>query len=254
MAEIFHVVVYQPIYNGLALIISFIPGADVGIGIVAITLLVRLVLFPLSLLAIKSQIAMRRIDPDLKAIREKYKDKKEELGKKTMQLFRENKINPFAGFLLLLIQLPVIIGLYTVLLRFEAAQVSFDPAVLYPFVHAPDHASLFFLGILDLTGKSILLAVIAAATQFLYAKLLAPPKAATKPSGTPSFQESFASSMQLQMQYVFPVLLGVIAYFTSSAIALYFVTSNVFSVLQELVVQRVHGKRRDSGNHTRASQ
>ncbi|MBI1754828.1 membrane protein insertase YidC [Candidatus Azambacteria bacterium] len=203
----------------------------------------RLVLFPLSLSAIKSQIAMRRIDPELKAIRAKYKEHKEELGKKTMELFRNNNINPFASFLLILIQLPVIIGLYSVL-RIEATQVSFDPSVLYPFVHAPEHASLLFLGMLNLTGKSLVLAVIAGFTQFLYARLLAPAKAATpKPAGGPSFQEDFASSMQTQMQYVFPVMLGAIAYFASSAIALYFVASNVFSVLQELVVQRLHGKR-----------
>jgi YidC/Oxa1 family membrane protein insertase len=244
MAWLFHIAVYQPIYNALAFIVSALPGGDVGIGIIAITILVRLALSPLSLSAIKSQIAMKRIDPALKALREKYKDDKEAVGRKTMELFRENKINPLAGFLLILIQLPVIIGLYAVL-RAEAKQVSFDPSLLYPFIHAPAHASLLFLGILNLTGKSLLLAVIVAATQFLYARLLAPSKTPASPKAAQgaSFQEDFASSMQLQMQYVFPLLIGGIAYFASSAIALYFVASNTFSILQELVVQRIHGKR-----------
>lgn len=245
MAALFHTAIYEPIYNALAFIVSVVPGGDIGIGIIVITIIVRIILFPLSLSAIKSQIAMKRIDPALKEIREKYKDDKEAVGRKTMELFKENKINPLAGFLLILIQLPVIIGLYTVL-QAEAKQVSFDPSFLYPFVHVPAQTSLLFLGILDLAGKSLLLAVIVAITQFIYARLLAPAKTATAPKSPdkkPSFQEDFASSMQLQMQYVFPLLIGGIAYFTSSAIALYFVASNVFSILQELVVQKVHGKR-----------
>ncbi|MBI3573944.1 membrane protein insertase YidC [Candidatus Kaiserbacteria bacterium] len=241
MAYLFHVAVYQPIYNALAFLIGLVPGGDVGIGIIGITLLVRFILFPVSLSAIRTQIEMRRIDPKLKALREEFKADKQELGKKTMELFREHKINPLSGFLLVLIQLPIIIGLYTVL-RSEAKTVYFDPSVLYPFVHAPAHASLLFLNSLDLTGKSVLLAGIAALTQFLYAKLLATPKA-IKPASGGSFQEDFASSMQMQMQYIFPIVLGAIAYFASAAIALYFVTSNIFSVLQELVVQRIHGKR-----------
>ncbi len=243
MAYLFHVIVYQPIYNALAFIIGLIPGGDVGIGIVLITLLVRFVLFPLSLSAIRTQIAMRNIDPELQALRTKYKDQKEELGKKTMELFKANNINPLAGFFLILIQLPIIIGLYTVL-RNEAHQVSFDPSVLYSFVHAPAHASLIFLGLLDLSGKSLLLAAIAALMQFLYARLLKPTNPPAAPAaGAASFQQDFSRSMQMQMQYVFPIVLGAIAYFASASIALYFATSNTFSVLQELVVQRIHGKR-----------
>ena len=243
MAYLFHVVIYQPIYNALAFIISLVPGADIGIGIVVITILVRLVLFPLSLSAIKSQIQMRRIDPELKELDQKYKDDKQELAKKKMELLKQNNINPFAGVLLILAQLPVIIGLYTVL-RSEIKSLNFDPTVLYSFVHAPEHASLIFLGFLDLAGKSIVLAVIVAGTQFLYARLLKPSQT-TKPvpSATPSFQEDLANSMQMQMLYIFPILFGFIAYFASSAIALYFLTSNVFSIAQELVIQKLHGKR-----------
>lgn len=242
MAFLFHVIIYQPIYNALAFLVGVIPGSDIGIGIIGITILVRLVLFPLSLSAIKSQIGMRQVDPKLKALREEYKDNKEELAKKTMQLFKEYKINPFAGFLLLLVQLPIIIGLYAVL-RIEAKTISFDPSVLYHFVHAPPHVSLVFLGVLDLAGKSIVLALLVALTQFLYAKLLAPPKSPEPKAGKRSFQEDLMDSMQLQMRYVLPIVLGVVSYAASSAIALYFLTSNIFSVLQELVVQRLHGKR-----------
>jgi YidC/Oxa1 family membrane protein insertase len=240
MAGLFHTLIYQPIYNALALLIGFLPGGDVGLAIIAITVLVRLILSPLSLSAIRTQIAMRRIDPELKALQAAYKDDKETLGKKTMELFRENKVNPLASFFLILIQLPIIIGLYAVL-RAETKGLSFDPSVLYSFVHAPAHASLLFLGFFDLAGKSLALAAVVAITQFIYAKLLSPSTPAAASKG--SFQEDLSKSMQMQMQYALPVVLGVVAYFASSAIALYFVTSNTFSILQELVVQRIHGKR-----------
>lgn len=243
MVGLFNAIIYHPIYNALAFLIGIIPGGDVGLAIITITILVRLILFPLSLSAIKSQIAMREAEPALKEIREKYKDQKDEVAKRTMEIFKERRINPFASFLLLFIQLPIVIGLYAVL-RGEAHAVSFDPSILYPFVHAPAQASLLFLGFLDLTGKSIVLALLVAATQYLYARLLAPAKPASpSPEGGRSFQEDLSQSMQLQMRYVFPLILGVVSYAASSAIALYFLTSNVFSVLQELVVQKLHGKR-----------
>ncbi len=242
MASLFHVGIYQPIYNALAFIIALVPGYDVGVGIVIITLLVRLVLFPLSRAAIKTQIAMRAAEPQLKVLREEFKDSKDELAKRTMELFKEKKINPFSSFLLIFIQLPIIIGLYAVL-RNETKALSFDPSVLYSFVHAPAHASLMFLGFFNLAGKSILLAVIVAITQFAYARLMPVPTAQkTEPGKTPSFQDDLAKSMHVQMRYVFPLVLGVIAYAASAAIALYFVVSNLFSIGQELAVRRENKK------------
>lgn len=240
MASLFHTAVYQPIYNALAFIIGIVPGGDVGVAIIIITLLVRFVLFPLSLTAIKTQISMRAIDPELKALRVELKDNKEELARRTMALFKENNINPFASFLLIFIQLPIIIGLYTVL-RSETKIVSFDPSVLYSFVHVPTHASLLFLNVIDLAGKSILLAVAVAATQFIYARLMTPALATKDTSGKQaSFQDDLTKSMHLQMRYVFPIVMGAVAYFASSAIALYFLVGNLFSVGQELFVRRIH--------------
>lgn len=239
--SLFHQFVFQPIYNTLALLISVIPGGDVGFAIIAITLLVRLVLFPLSVSAIKTQIAMRGIEPELKTLREKLKDNKEELARQTMAIFKVNKINPFASFFFILLQFPIIIGLYAVLTS-ESKFVSFDPAVLYSFVQAPAEASLVFLGFIDLAEKSIILALIVAITQYIYARLMVLPQPEKKEGGKPSFQEDFAKSMNLQMRYVFPVLLGVIAYATSAAIALYFVVSNLFSIGQELAIRRMHAQ------------
>ncbi len=242
MAGLFHSFIYEPIYNALAFIVSVVPGGDIGIGIVGITLLVRLILFPVSLAAIRTQIAMREIDPKLKALRAELKDNKDELARRTMTLFKDNKINPFASFLLIFIQLPVIIGLYAVL-RSESKSVTFDPTLLYSFIHAPMNASLIFLGVINLAEKSIILALIVGATQFIYGRLIAP-KIAAKSGGAASFQDDLAQSMNLQMRYVFPLMLAGIAYYASAAIALYFVVSNCFSIGQELFVRKIHNGKR----------
>lgn len=243
MAAFFHSAVYQPIYNALAFLISAVPGGDVGVAIVLLTVVVRLVLFPLSMSAIRTQMSMRRIEPALRALREKFKDKKDELARQTMQLFKDNKINPFSSFLFILVQLPIIIGLYLVL-EHETKVVSFDPSILYSFVQVPAHASLTFLGILDLTGKSMLLALIVAVTQYIYSKLMSPPPPKKEQGKVASFQDDLARSMHIQMRYVFPVVIGVVAYVASAAIALYFVVSNLFSIGQELAVRRMHhGKK-----------
>lgn len=248
MADLFHAVVYEPIYNALAFFVNLIPGGDIGLAIVGVTILVRLVLFPISWTAIKTQMTMRKIDPLLKEMREKYKENKEELAKRMMALFKEHKINPFASFFLILIQLPVIIGLYLVLQN-ESKVVSFDPAILYSFIPAPVETSLNFVGLIDLSEKSILLALIVAVTQFIFAKLMMPPTQPKKEGVEPSFSEDLQRSMSLQMQYVFPILLGIVAYATSASIALYFVVSNTFSISQELFVRRMHNeKRSDSTN------
>jgi YidC/Oxa1 family membrane protein insertase len=240
MAELFHTAVYQPIYNALVFLVGAIPGGDIGIAIIILTVVVRTILFPLSLTAIKTQMTMRRIEPKLKALREELKENKEELARRTMALFKDHKINPFAGFFLILIQLPVIIGLYLVFQN-ESTALSFDPALLYSFVSLPDSVSFLFLGFVDLAGRSIPLAIIVAATQFLFARLMMPPAPPEKKAGEEaSFQEDFQRSMSIQMRYVFPIILGVIAYIASASIALYFVVSNIFSIGQELLVRRMN--------------
>jgi YidC/Oxa1 family membrane protein insertase len=130
--------------------------------------------------------------------------------------------------------------LYRVFLS-EAAGKGFDAAGLYSFIHAPLSVSFSFLGIIDLTGKSIALAVIVMLTQFVYARMLTAKK--PDPKEPASFQTDLARSMHLQMRYVFPILMGIIAYAVSAAVALYFVVSNVFAIGQELAVKklRTHG-------------
>lgn len=239
IAASFNAYIYHPMYNALAFLISVVPGGDVGLAVIILTVLVRIILFPLAFSASRTQRAMRAVDPELKALREKLKDNKEALARETMALFKKNKINPFASIFFIVVQIPIIIGLYWVFSA-EGASLVFDPAILYSFVEVPSAASLMLFGVFDLSGKSIVLSVLVAVTQYFYASLLMP----IAPVSTgKSFQDDLSKSMHIQMRYVFPLILGVIAYAISGVIALYFLVANIFGILQELVVKRLHDKQ-----------
>ena len=234
MAELFHTFIYQPIYNTLALFINVIPGGDVGIAIIVLTLVVKFALFPLSLKALRTQAAMREIDPEMKRIKKEYEKDPQEQARRTMALLKEKKVNPFASVFLILIQLPIIFGLYFVFLN-EGTNGGFDQSVLYSFITNPEHASFMFLGLISLTGKSIALALLVAVTQYINGKIMQFPE----PQGEAgSLSHDMAKSMQLQMRYVLPLVMGFVAYIISAALALYFLVSNLFQLFQELYVRR----------------
>lgn len=177
---------------------------------------------------------MREIEPHLKELKEKHKDNKEKQARAIMDLYRENGINPFSGFLLLLIQLPIIFALYYVFWK----GLPFDQSIIYPFLSNPDMANFNFLGFIDLQEKSFILALIAAVTQYFQINLSLPKAAPKKDGEKESFQEEFTRNMGTQMRYVFPVMVFFIAFAISSAIALYWAVSNLFMIGHEMVVKR----------------
>ena len=232
IGDLFHTAIYLPLYNGLIFLIDVVPGGDVGIAVILLTILVRTILFPLAHQAIKTQISLRLVTPKLEEIQKKYKENKEEQVKQTFALYKEYGIRPFTPILTLLMQIPIIIGLYFVFLN--AGLPHIDAASLYSFVPIPEAPQMDFLGFIDMAGKSIILAALAGITQFVYAKLSFP----APDKGGEGFKHDFARSFHIQVLYVFPVLMGVLAYSISAAIALYFVVGNLFSIMQELLVHR----------------
>ncbi|MEQ1561663.1 MAG: YidC/Oxa1 family membrane protein insertase [Nitrospira sp.] len=232
----FHTFFYNPIYNALVFIVSTIPGGDVGLSIILLTVLVKLILFPLSLKAARTQLLMREIDPLLREIKEKYKENKEEQALKTLALYREKNVNPFAVILLTFIQIPIILGLYFVFFNEKLPIINTD--ILYSFIHAPEQVNLILFGIFDVSKTSVILGVLAGVTQFLQVRLSMPKPAPLKEGVTPSFSDDFARSMQMQMQYVLPVIITGVALSVAAAISLYFVVSNLFAIGQELYIKR----------------
>lgn len=232
LTNIWNTVLYNPLVNLLAFLISVIPGGDLGVAIILLTLLVKLILFPLSQRSLQSQAKMNLLAPELKKIKQSTLSK-EEQAKKTFELYKEHKTNPFSGCLLIIIQIPIIFALYYVFLK----GLNFDNGILYSFVKAPINLDMTFLGILDLTQKSLFLAILAGISQFFQAYLMPKPNISKSEQGN-SFQESFTRSMQMQMKYIFPIVVVFIAYNISSAISLYWVTSNIFSIGQQLYVNK----------------
>jgi YidC/Oxa1 family membrane protein insertase len=237
ISETFHAVVYTPLYNALIGILSIGSWVDVGVAVIVLTLCVKTLLFPLSLKASRTQRAMKKIEEPMKEIREKYKDNREEQGRKLLELYREHNINPFSSIIVVFIQLPVILGLYFVFYKGGLPVV--DTTLLYGFVHEPVQISMQFLGMVDMAGKNAVLAVLAGLTQHYQAHISLPAVGPRKENAT--FQEDFARSMQTQIKYVLPVIIVFVAYVASAAVALYWITSNIFAIGQEMYVRRHFG-------------
>lgn len=232
LSNLFHTVVYVPIYNLLIFLVDVVPGGDVGLAVVLVTVIVKLVLMPLSLSAAHTQRRMKLIEPKIKELREKYKDDKQQQALQTMALYREHNLRPFASILGALIQLPIIFALYFVSRK---ALLAADPALLYSFVHVPATLSPQFLGIFELTGHNIFLAVIAALAQFALAYFSIPVPPPSKGGGA---AEDFGRVLSLQARFVLPLVIGAVS-FTSGAVALYFITSSLVGLVQEAVVRRM---------------
>lgn len=234
MIDFFHTVLFTPIYNLLMGLTAVLPAHDIGLAVVVVTIIVKVLLMPLSFSALRTQRAIRVLEPKLKELREKYKDDKEKQAREMMALYKEHKINPFAGFATLLIQLPIIISLYWVFV--SSNLLSVDMSLLYAFVPVPDTISPVFLGIFAVTGASIILSILAALSQAAYAWLAIPMPERSK-DAKPNMQADFGRAMAIQMRFMLPIFIGIAAYLTSVAVALYFITSNLVSLVQELIVR-----------------
>lgn len=238
-STIWHTFFFDPVYNGLVFFIDVVPGGDVGIAIILITVVVKSLLLPLSIKAVKTQHVMRQIEPELKALKEKFKDKREEQARAMMDIYKKAGINPFASIFLLFLQIPIIIALYFSVARgggIPLPDINID--LLYSFIPNPATVSMSFLGFIDIAARSLPLAALAGITQFIHARLAVPVSAPKEDGAAPNFKEDFARSMQIQMRYVMPVIIFVFAYSISAAIALYFTVSNIMSIGQEFVVRK----------------
>ena len=237
MSYLFNLFFYQPLYNGLIFLIGVLPWADIGIVVIVFTCVVKFILFPLSKKSVITQIKMKEIQPELDAIKEKYKENKQEQALKVMALYKERKINPFSGILLIFIQIPIIFALYFVFLKGGLPEIKTD--LLYSFIKIPSQINISYLGFMDITQKSYLMAFLAAFTQFFQVKFAIPK---TKKTNTKqnSFKDDLAKSMSIQMKYILPIIIFFISRGLPAVVALYWTTSNLFAIGQEFYLRRSH--------------
>ncbi|MEI8061838.1 MAG: YidC/Oxa1 family membrane protein insertase [bacterium] len=233
---------YHPLYNGLVYLIGVVPYHDVGIAVVVLTLVVKFILFPLSKKSVVTQIKMKQLDPELKALQAKYKDNRQELSQQLLTFYKKNQLNPFSGLFLILLQLPIIFALYKVFYSGDIHII--NTTILYSFVGIPAAINTIFLGIFDLAIKhSLFLSIFVGITQFIQAQLVVPPHDKTKPIDPKDMGQNLARSMNTQMKYVLPVFVAFISYSLASLVSVYWITSNIFAIGQELYFRKTIKKK-----------
>ncbi|SCI28895.1 MULTISPECIES: YidC/Oxa1 family membrane protein insertase [unclassified Romboutsia] len=187
-----------------------------GWSIIAFTILVKIILLPLTIKQTKSTKAMQDIQPKLQEIQEKYKNKPEKQQQEIMKLYQEAKINPLAGCLPLLIQMPIIIGLFSVLR---------DPVAygVFPDASAFDAANTGFLWLSSLTSTHhIEMGILSGVSAYVMQKVMTPPDQAQGPMKTMTY---VMAAMSFYWGYTFP-----------AGLALYWTVSNLFSIAQYYLI------------------
>lgn len=230
MSHFFQLILTQPMFNGFVALYNLIP--DVGVVILIITILIKLILYPLTKSSIKSQKALTDLQPRLNELKEKYKDDKQRVAQETMKLYKENHVNPFASCLPLLIQLPILIALYYVLQSVLKGN-QFD--LLYPFLHNPGSINKISLGLFDLEKSSYVLAALAGGAQFWQSKMMTR-KRPDKPVAPGAKDEDTMAMMNKQMLYLMPIMTVFIGISLPAGLTLYWFLSTLFTALQQLVM------------------
>jgi YidC/Oxa1 family membrane protein insertase len=227
MLALYHQIIYQPLLNLLIWGYNSLPGHDIGIVIIVLTILVRLVLAPAMHKQIKSQHAMTKLQPKLDELKEKHKDNKEAQSRAMMELYKEHNVNPFSSCLPLLIQLPILIALYQV---FSGA-LNGNLDGIYHFVHNPGSINPNFLHIINLAKPNIVLALLAGLLQFWQARMLTAGQ--TKKATDPT-----AKAMQLQTTYLLPLVSVFISWRLPAGLPLYWVVTTLFAIGQQYYIMK----------------
>lgn len=258
MGEIFNHVLIYPIINILVVIYSILAaiGAPFALGfsIIILTLLIKFITYPLTSAQLASATKMQRIKPHLDKLKDKHKNDAKRLQQETMMLYKEHGVNPAAGCLPLLIQLPIFIALYQVLIQIVNADTQRTlinvNKVLYPFVpHLQKAWDANFFGVSLATNPSqwekagiILLAIpiTTAGLQFIQSKMMMPKKdiAEKDVKKESSKSDDFQSIMQTQMVYFMPLMIGFFSYTFPVGLSLYWNVFTLFGIIQQYQIQK----------------
>lgn len=237
MIYLYTILIYQPIFNALVWFYNVIPTHDIGLAIIAITILVRAILYPLMAHSLKSQKSMQAIQPKIKEIQLRFKNDKEGQAKEMMKLYKEEKVSPFSSCLPLLIQLPILIAVYHVFQK-GINSTGFD--LLYPFVSHPGTINHISLGFLDVTKSSPYLAVLAAIAQYWQTKMMLVKKP-PQPTGKVlegAKDEDMMAQVNKQMVYTMPLLTLFISWSLPAGLAMYWLLTTLITGLQQLIILR----------------
>ncbi len=258
--NIFELFIVQPIFNLLLFIYSIVPYADFGIAIIIFTIIIRFAMWPLVVKQLHQVKAMRKLQPELAKIKKASKGNRQLESMQMLELYKKHEVKPFRSILILLIQLPIFIALFQVIQIFTTHRDSIDKFT-YGFMQVfepvkqlianPSNFNEKFLGVIDLTQHAIttqgisvfliVLAGVAAYTQFLISKQTSPtvnPKRirdvlAAAADGKEPDQAELNAAVMAKMVKILPVFMFFIMINLPGALALYYVTSNIFAAIQQ---------------------
>lgn len=236
-----HQIFVQPLINLIVLLYA-LPPIDFGLAIIYLTILVRLVLWPLQTKTLRNQKALNKIQPEVKQIQQKYKNDPQKMQAKVMELYKEKEVNPLSSCLPSLIQLPLLFALFYAIRPFgnpEFINLSNPDAglwqELYPWVESLGYVksalasgfSTEMFGIINLAEKSVIFALLAGAAQFVQSKMMMPKQ------HLDDTQKAMSS-----MIYIFPVLTVIIGLTFAAALPLYWFVSTVILAGQQYWIMR----------------
>lgn len=233
MSYLYHTIIYYPLLNALILFIDILPQHSLGWAIVLLTIIIRIIFFPFYHKSIIAQEIMKQIQPKTKEIQKKYKNDRKKQGEELMKLYRQYRISPWSSFTYMLIQLPVLIALYQILIHLNIHST----IGIYHFIHIPSTMATLFFGLLDLHQKSLLIGILAGAFQFLQSKVMEKRTNRIKKDNSqnqvPNSQQTMANFSK-QIMYFMPLVTFFIAWRLPAGVGLFWTVMTIFNVIQEL--------------------
>jgi YidC/Oxa1 family membrane protein insertase len=266
IGDAFHTVLFVPIVNLLVALYHIFNYVhlpySLGFAIIALTILIRFVLYPLTNSQLKASKKMQELTPHLNRLKEKHKNDAKTLQAETMKLYKEFGVNPAAGCLPVIIQLPLIWALYSVLqliVKPGAAVLSQVNASLYskslrlntawdttffglPLAQNPAH--LLNLSIAS-TWPILLIPIATGVFQFIQTKMMLTPKPQVKDAKLVKKDEKkkddFATAFQSQSLYIFPVMIAFFSYNFPIGLSLYWNAFTIFGIIQQYRISGLGG-------------
>jgi len=219
--QIYNLILYQPLFKALFFLYRYLN--DFGLAVILLTILIRLIFYPLTLQSLRAQKNLSRLQPKIEAIEKKHKRDREKKARELISLYQKEKINPFGSLLSILIQIPILIALYQVFLK-GIKEIVIEPK---------------FLGIINLSKPAPALAFFAAIFQFFQSKTITPSQ---KLSEGQKEVAQFSKIFQKQMLYFFPIFTFFILLKLPAAVGLYWIVTILFSIFQQYLVSKPYAQ------------
>lgn len=231
-------IIYVPTYNILIFFVSISPFNSFAIAIILLTILIRLLILIPNQKALEQQKRLREVQPKIKEIQEKYKNDQKKIGEETMKLWKKEKVNPLGSCLPMIIQLPIMIGLYLVIRN--ATDVG-NVIMLYPFLRdfSIENMNTFLFGINLVESGNYILPIFIASMQFFQIKLSFDMKKTDSNKENKKSEKKDAMAIQQNvMMIAMPLMVAYFTFILPAGVGLYWGVSTLIGIIQQVIVNK----------------